>query len=139
MNTSLSRNSDSDFPPPHTVYAASRAIPHAPPSPAVFITETAQPSPSARNCCATPFVLNRPPCPVIFSTETCSFSKSISIPSFSAAIVEYISARNRFARLNFPSGVRKYIGLPFSAPATGSPERKLYTTVLPQSGSPVSA
>ena len=116
-----SNQSPSDFPQPFSIYAARRAMPHAPPSPAVFITVTGAPTAAARYFCGAPSVLNSPPCPTTESTETSSFF-IISSPIFSVANMEYKCARIRFARSKRLSVVRISMGRPSVTSVMFSPE-----------------
>ena len=61
-NTSSERNASNGwFSFLLSIYEASSAIPHAPPSPAVSINDTGALIAAAIIRCPTPFVLNRPP------------------------------------------------------------------------------
>lgn len=69
-----------------TTNDAKRAMPHAPPSPAVSITEMGELRAAARNLCPTPLVLNKPPCPVMRSIFTFSSLMRMSLPIFNTPI-----------------------------------------------------
>ena len=98
-------------------------MPHAPPSPAVSMTETGVFKAAARMFCPTPLVLKSPPCPKISSIFTPSSLIRMSRPVFKTAREAYRLVRIKLASVNALSGVLTNSGHPSAKPVICSPEK----------------